>query len=347
MRPLLALRRLRRDPGSVQLGVDPAHAALLDLADPRLVRLLDLLDGSRAPAQLRLAARRLGLPDDALPALLDVLAAAGLLRNGTLPAGLPERARPALLTEARALAVRTEPAGALRRRWAATVALVGEDRLCVPLAAALASSGVGRVGFGLTGVAGRVDALPGGLCPDDTGRGRSVAAADAVRRAAPHTRVGGGPATLVVHVGHLDRPARLVALGHARGGTPHLAVTIRDGRIAVGPLVRPGSTACLGCVDLYRTARDPRWPFLAAQLATTPSRAEPCEAALAVLAVGYATAQVLVQLDGGDPETLDTTVEWAPDGSARRQSWRRNPDCDCIGRWPGRHNAPGAGTMGG
>ncbi|WP_412540388.1 hypothetical protein R8Z50_31970 [Longispora sp. K20-0274] len=347
MRPLLALRRLRRDQGSVQLGVDPAHAAVLDLADPRLARLLDLLDGSRALGPLRLAAHRLGLPADALPGLLDTLAAAGLLRDGALPSGLPERARAGLLTEGRALAARTEPAGALRRRWAATVAVVGEDRLGVPLAAALASAGVGRVSLGLTGTAGRADALPGGLRPDDHGRGRSLAAADAVRRAAPHARVGGGTPTLVVHVGHLDRPARLVALGHARGRTPHLTVTVRDGRIAVGPLVRPGLTACLGCVDLHRAARDPRWPLLAVQLATAPSRAEPCEAALAVLAVGYAGTQILAHLDGDDPETLDTTVEWAPDGSARRQRWQRNPHCDCIRRWPGRQNAPGAGTMGG
>ncbi|MGY0230549.1 TOMM precursor leader peptide-binding protein [Longispora urticae] len=347
MRPLLALRRLRRDLGSVQLGVDPAHAVLLDLGDPRLTRLLDLFDGTRTRTQLAHAAKRLGLPADALPALLDTLAAAGLLRDGLLPAGLPERARAGLLTEARALAVRTDPADVLRRRWAATVAVVGSDRLGVPLASALACSGVGTVRTGLTGLAERSDALPGGLAPGHSGRSRALAAADAIRRAAPHARIGPGAPSLVIHVGHLDRPARLVALGHARQRTPHLLVTVRDGHIAVGPLIRPGHTACLSCLDGYRTARDPRWPLLAAQLATDPARAEPCEAGLALLAVGHATVQALAQLDGGDPETLDTTVEWAPDGSSRRQHWRRDPDCDCSRRWPGRQNASRAGTMGG
>src|SRR5699024_6969970 len=59
-------------------------------------------------------------------------------------------------------------------------------------------------------------------------------------------------------------PVITVAL--ARAAQPHLHVHCRDGRVVVGPMVVPGLTPCLRCADLYRADRDPRWPYVAAQL---------------------------------------------------------------------------------
>lgn len=53
--------------------------------------------------------------------------------------------------------------------------------------------------------------------------------------------------------------ARLMATS-----TPHLSVHLRDGVGVVGPLVLPGTSTCLRCVDLYRADLDPQWPLLAA-----------------------------------------------------------------------------------
>ncbi|MER6592978.1 hypothetical protein ABT214_14230, partial [Micromonospora purpureochromogenes] len=49
-RPTLlpGLTRLWRDRHTLQLGLDPGRAVLLEVADPRAARLLDLLDGSRS-----------------------------------------------------------------------------------------------------------------------------------------------------------------------------------------------------------------------------------------------------------------------------------------------------------
>jgi hypothetical protein len=70
---------------------------------------------------------------------------------------------------------------------------------------------------------------------------------------------------LVVLADTLAADPRLVRDLHV-GGVPHLPVRMRDGAGLVGPLVIPGVSSCLCCVDLHRTDRGPAWPALAAQL---------------------------------------------------------------------------------
>ena len=119
------------------------------------------------------------------------------------------------------------------------------SHLAVPIACALASSGVGHVDPDVSGITRVADAVPAGLLPSDAHRPRGVAAADAVRRAAPDVDLGSAAA----RPGDLRRtrglrrtgePDRAV-LRHRR--LAHLAVTVRDGTVVVGPLVRPGRHA--------------------------------------------------------------------------------------------------------
>jgi hypothetical protein len=98
-------------------------------------------------------ARRLGRSTEALDTLLATLFQSGLLRDGQLlPTGLPARARASLLPEARALALRADPSNTLRQRWDSSVSITGNDRIAVPIAAALAAAGVGQVTTQLTGL---------------------------------------------------------------------------------------------------------------------------------------------------------------------------------------------------
>lgn len=53
-------------------------------------------------------------------------------------------------------------------------------------------------------------------------------------------------------------------------GVPHLPCGVDDGRAVVGPLVLPGTTACLTCIDTRLLSADPEWRFLRAQSAGTP-----------------------------------------------------------------------------
>ncbi|WP_018351459.1 hypothetical protein [Longispora albida] len=343
MRPLLppSVRRLWRDTGTVQLGSDPARAHVLTLDEPGVARLLELFDGNHTLTDLRRAARRHSLPEHSADRLLDAVRETGLLRDGKalLPAELDKRAARSLHPEALALALRADPGTTLARRRRATVRILGEDRLAVPIAAALAMAGTGQVSTQLTGRVRRSDATVGGLLTSDHGRPRAAAAADAIRRAAGETSpTRNSGTTLFVLAGHTGQPATLITLAASRRRAPVLPLSIRDGHVLVGPLVRPGSGGpCLRCLDLHRAAADPAWPALAAQLATSGTPSEACETALAMLASGYAAAQALAEIDGAQPETLGRTVTWSPDGRSRSRRWHPHPDCDCQRDRGGRH----------
>jgi bacteriocin biosynthesis cyclodehydratase domain-containing protein len=332
------LRRLWRDRQAVQFGTDPRRAVVVEFADPALARVLDLLDGSRTESRVLRDAAALGIPETATSALLEVLRDGGLTvdTHSLVPAGLPEPVRRLLAPEIAALALRGEgpPATALRRRAAARVLVTGYGRLAVPIATALALAGVGHLDPALSGRTRLDDAAPGGLLPADADRPRGTAAAEAVTRAAPGAGVRplrDGTATFAVQVG-APRPAGLAAAAYGRRRIPHLAIDVRDGVAIVGPLVPPGGSPCLACVDLHRRDRDPAWPALSAQLATGPDGPPPCSVATLLAAVGYAVDEVLTYLDGGTPQTLGTTIEVAGPGRERRRTWTPHPVCDCARR---------------
>ncbi|HYN93471.1 MAG TPA: hypothetical protein VES42_06450, partial [Pilimelia sp.] len=159
-RPTLlpGLRRLWRDRHTLQLGLDPTRATVLELADPALARLLDLLDGEHTERRVLAYAVRGGVPEADARTLLDTLRAAGLVvaAHTLLPPGLPEAVKRRLTAEAAALAASGAAAGtpaqALRRRAAARVVLTGGGRLAAPLAVTLADAGVGHIHADLHGL---------------------------------------------------------------------------------------------------------------------------------------------------------------------------------------------------
>jgi hypothetical protein len=312
---------------------------VLEVADPAVARLLDLLDGEHTERGVLSYAVRNGIAETDAQGLIDALRGAGLLvpANTLLPSALPEPTRRRLAAEAAALALRGSlsagtPAQVLRRRAAARVVLHGAGRLAAPIAATLAAAGVGHVHPALQGLVTPGEPVAGVLPGTDVRQPRSAAVAGAVRRAAPETQtraVRPGEACFVVHLG-ADRPAALLAAGHARRRRPHLMIGVRDTTVIVGPLVPPGGRPCLLCVDLHRTDRDPGWPALAAQLGEPVL--EPTGAVTVLAAAAYAAGEVLAYLDGGAPETVGATVEIGTPGRARRRTWAPHPDCDCRRR---------------
>ncbi|MGI5214620.1 TOMM precursor leader peptide-binding protein [Plantactinospora sp. CA-290183] len=338
-RPTLlpGLARVWRDRHTLQLGLDPARAVLLEVANPAAARLLDLLDGSRSERVVLDQAVTLNVSRDDARTLIDTLRAAGLVvaAHTLLPHDLPEPARQRLSAEATALALRGPdlpgtPAQLLRRRAGARILVTGHGRLAAPVAVALAQAGVGHVSPDLPGRVTPVDAAGGGLLAGDVRRPRAEAVADAIARSAPGTvtrPVQRGRADLVVQAG-ADRPAGLLAAGYAQRRQAHLLLGVRDGTPVIGPLVRATAGPCLNCLDLHRRDRDPGWPQVAAQLAVGDP-AEPCTTPTLLAAVGYAVHEVLAFLDGAQPETLGGTVEIDGPGRVRRRSWSPHPGCDC------------------
>ncbi|GAB3157321.1 ThiF family adenylyltransferase [Micromonospora sonneratiae] len=341
-RPTLlpGLARLWRNRHTLQLGLDPARAVLLEVADPGTARLLDLLDGAHSERMILDHAARLSVSRDDARTLIETLRDAGLVvgAHTLLPHDLPEPARQRLSAEAAAIALRGPdapgtPAQALRRRAAAQVLVTGRGRLAAPVAIALAQAGVGHVSADIAGQVEPPDAIGSGLLASDIRRPRTAAVVDAIARVAPGTETGPvrrGRASLVVQVG-TDRPAGLLAAGYAQRRQAHLLLGIRDGVPVIGPLVQAGGSPCLNCLDLHRRDRDPDWPELAAQLAVAGTT-EPCAASTLIAAVGYTVGEILTFLDGGLPETVGGAVEISTPGRVRRRAWPPHPACRCIGR---------------
>ena len=245
MRPALkpGLLPVWRDRDTLQIGIDSRRAvALTGMAG--IAWMIGLLDGSRDRAQVIQAAVDRGLPAEAAERVLALLAAAGALDD--FPAGTlrvlspPLRARLAAELATVSLARGDGDGGArtLARRLTAQIRVHGGGRIGAGIASLLATSGVGRVTRADTGDDG----------PQPPGRARP---------------------DLAVLIGRQPLELRVSLM---REQIPHLAASADEAIGIVGPLVIPGRTACLRCLDLTRTDRDPAWPACSGHRASVASR---------------------------------------------------------------------------
>ena len=118
---------------------------------------------------------------------------------------------------------------------------------------------------------------------------------------------------------------------------PHLAASASEAIGVVGPLVIPGRSACLRCLDLARTDRDPAWPLILAQLAGRQPDPPACDAALAAAVAAQAAAQALAFTDRPDqpgPVTNGTLELVLPAWQWRRRTWAPHLECACGRRTP-------------
>lgn len=294
-----------------QIGLDPVSGIVLEDLSPAIAAMVDEL-GPAAVGSAELLSRaydRGADPSDATAVLT------GLLHGGLVcDADRAERVE--------------------RRRACSVVVVRGDGPLALGTAAGLARAGVRAVHVRTGGRIERADLAVAGLDGDDLGRDRSAVAAALLRRVAPDVRTGPpgrNPPDLVVladaQARHPDEGAALV--GHA---VEHLAVAVRDGRGIVGPLVLPGRSTCLGCLDLVRTGLDPGWPALVTGLLGRTGTADPAVfGATAALAV----AQALLALDGPvtggpPPPALGATVELDPGrATVTTRLWPPHPGCPC------------------
>jgi hypothetical protein len=346
MRPALkaGLLPVWRDRDTLQFGVDPRRAVALGGLGPAAA-VISLLDGSRDTGGLIATAQAYGIPAGSVSRVLGLLAEAGVLDDfpAGLRAGLPDRVRarlaPELATAALAYGSGDGGAQALARRQAAFVRVHGAGRTGACLATFLAASGVGRVASSDTEPAEPADLAPAGLIEADLGAPRQDGAARAVQRAAPEvrTRDDGAVPDLVV----LTRPA-LPDLADAlvRGRVPHLAVWADEAIGVIGPLVRPGRSACLRCVDLRKADADPQWPTILAQATLARAAPRACDTVLAAMAAAVACGQALALIDrgfsidhgfsSGGPVTVNGTLEVVlPDWQWRRRTWPPHPASLC------------------
>ena len=356
MRPALkpGLLPVWRDRDTLQIGIDSRRAvALTGMAG--IAWVIGLLDGSRDRAQVIEAAVDRGIPAETAERVLALLATAGALDD--FPAGTlrvlspPLRARLAAELAAVSLAHGDGDGGArtLARRLAAQICIHGGGRVGAGIAGLLKASGIGRVTHPGPGDDGLVppgtvppSEEPGQEPPGQAPHGRKQSR----REPAGRKRPGQAPASqarpdLAILAGRqpMELRARLM-----REQIPHLAASADEAIGIVGPLVIPGRTVCLRCMDLIRADRDPAWPLILAQLEGRAADPLACDAPLAAAVAAQAAAQVLAFIDRPPSASAVTngTLELVlPGWQWRRRTWMPHQDCSCSR--PG-HAGPGPGT---
>lgn len=350
MRPRLKpiLRRVERDHRTLQFGVHPSHAVMLTEVEPAVRELIDGLDGSRP---LRQVVAESGLGAKATCELIAMLTEHGLIEDAaSWPGALAEldvaerdRLRPEL--DRLSLVSSDGGMGTLARRRAAQVRVYGAGRIGAQVTTLLAAAGVGHICVVDPGTARPEDLVPGGLGRSAVGMPREDGAVARVREIAPEvnawpgriaSRLTDGAAqpdlVILAPVTPLD-PVLVHELLAER--IPHLLAAAFEGHGTIGPLVVPGSTACLNCLDHTRRDADPCWPKVSARLGGHPPGEIACDAALSSLVAAKAAGYALSFLDRAHAETEATadvtngTVHVFPDGRWRRRSWQPHPDCGC------------------
>jgi bacteriocin biosynthesis cyclodehydratase domain-containing protein len=112
-----------------------------------------------------------------------------------------------------------------------------------------------------------------------------------------------------------------------RRDVPHLPVLFGDQLVHVGPLIEPGTSACLHCLTRYRTDADPAWPAIASQLWGRPADTE---TALMAGEVAALTVRAVLRRLDGIPSPDEITVD-VVSGERRSRQWWQHPGCGCAG----------------
>ncbi len=317
------LRVVQRDETTLQIGTERPRRMLLVNAPIHATAVLTSLNGAVTAAE---AVARVDGDPLIWRTLLGSMLAAGIL----VPAP-PDRPRPPHLAGERLSLIHRHGVlvadRLLAARSDALVVVDGDGPVAEATAALLAASGVGHVHLHEPASA------PAGA-GDRSRRDRQRVtwqAAPTVRVHRPAPQV--APTAVVLAGPGLPDLGRAAALVTAL--VPHLAVRVTQARTIVGPLVLPGRSACLNCLERHRVQADPGWPAVARALHAHP--AEPAPLA-AQVAAEMAAEQVLALIDGlQQPESVGATLE-RPVGATvpQRRRWRPHPDCGCrllSGHW--------------
>jgi ThiF family len=280
-RPTLvaALRPAWRDAASVQFGIDPARAVVVDGIGEQSVRLLLALDGGRSSAEVLAAAAADRLDVPAVAALLADLRAAGVLADThpQRPAAPPRPSRPPPTAD-------RAPCGAEPGTGGTGPSATGAE----PGTGGTGPPGVGGAEPATRGIGPGVsepgpatgETGPGvtETAPGTAGNGLEVAAQPAAVRPARRSRAGGsrrpraGRSAAVTGRLAPDR-ASLALLAAARGGAAGTPDSVLGERAAAAVVIhgagRVGSTlaALLGAAGVGHVHVVDRGPVRAADLA--------------------------------------------------------------------------------
>lgn len=328
---------LWRREGESQIGVEAGSAVVLTGLTTAEQHWLDLLERDRSEDELLTAARNHGIALERATAVLTTLESHGLLtrrledpaldRSGLLP---EEEYWQRHHTTMGASMNPDDGPGLVARRANRVVAVMGLGRVGVTVACALAAGGVGTVLVADRRVVGRGDVGLGAFMPHDVGRPREERARALLRghheQVATSAPARTRPDLVIMCVQDVAEPPRLRPL--MREDIPHLLVAQHELSVLVGPLVVPGLSPCVRCMELQRSDADPCWPALATQLLGRRERRLPVT--LGLWAASLAAGQALAFLDHRETDVLGASlVIDAASTTPHRHRWQHHPHCGC------------------
>jgi bacteriocin biosynthesis cyclodehydratase domain-containing protein len=230
---------------------------------------------------------------------------------------------------------------------------VADERMISALVAGISRSGLGMIARSAGGHERDADRLLRAVAPlllDDAPPAPKSAPTVAIVGSGPTVdRIAGilAESRIAVKVTRSvsDEPCDLgIAVGHyvldpeeygfwLRRDLPHLPVLFGDGTATVGPLVEPGVTPCLYCLEHYRRDADVIWSTLASQLwgrrsaAETPLASHEVAAMVGRLVVrrlGLGAANV------AGPAAAASFRLAVETGQVTRREWMPHPACGCL-----------------
>lgn len=237
--------------------------------------------------------------------------------DGTVQFGTPARAQLDLSAPWVETAVTALEAGTTRSALRALARLhrahdADADALLTHLAPALV-----RARRRATFVLQTADDLP--LSAVHAVRAALPARSDVVAWAGADTAPVSTDARVILLGAHRVDPRRTAAL--LREGVVHVPLVLDGASARIGPVVRPGRSACLSCLDATARRLDPSWPLLAAQLlARRTPNVDPALAAEA----GRAARHLLSARSEAPSRSLHLRVD-----SIRRVWEAHQPSADC------------------
>ena len=114
---------------------------------------------------------------------------------------------------------------------------------------------------------------------------------------------------------------------------PHIAVTFDADGVSVSPMIIPGQSACLFCLEKMRTVKDENWPVIATQLIASNKRFD--DAASQLFAAGIVVQKILARADrvaGFEltEENLSGFNLELKTGKVTEYNWPQQSQCECV-----------------
>lgn len=225
-----------------------------------------------------------------------------------------------------------------------------DERMIAALDAGISRSGLDMIAASSDGSAEDVTALLRKLRPvivsgepaPPAARVSIVGSGQTVERVANSLALAGAQVTVATTVS--DEECTLgITIGHyvldpdtygfwLRRDLPHLPVVFGDDCVTMGPLVDPGRTPCLYCLEHYRRDADASWSAIASQLWGRRARSETPLVSTEVAA--RVARMVLTRLDGRHPPGRAMSARSfrlsVDSGEVTRRDWMPHPDCGCV-----------------